>query len=121
MSKKILLLTIALMAAMMLNLAIMPAMAKPETITITVKMTETHKPVAGASVVIRVYDSDLSSTIYTYPGVTDSHGRFSCDCGGYPYTDLTGYSVTVDGVPAGSYPLSSQESARLTVWLPILS
>jgi len=119
MSKKILLLSSALMAAMMLNLAITPAMAKPETITITVKMTETHKPVAGASVEVRVYDSDLSSTIYR--GVTDSHGRFSCDCGGYLYIDLTGYSVTVDGAFAGSYPLSSQESARLTVWIPILS
>ena len=119
MSKKILLLSTALMAAMMLNLAITPAMAKPETITITVKMTETHKPVAGASVEVRVYDSDGSTAIYS--GITNNGGKFSCDCGLDAYTDLMTYSVTVNGVPAGSYLLSSQESARLTVWLPILS
>ena len=119
MNRKYILCGTALIVAMMLSLSVAPTMAKPDTIVITVKYIDTHKPVVGADVTIRLYELDGHYMIQS--GTTDNHGKFSWDYSSYSYIDLTTFEVIINGVPAGGYPLDARESARITIDYPILA
>jgi len=102
-----------LLAAIMLNLTVMPVMAKPNTITVVVKDVD-HKPVNNAHVYIYVTGPDGSTSTDLYEGTRGKY-VFTFDDG----KDYATYYVMVNGQYAvPSAYLSNQDSARVRYVLP---
>jgi hypothetical protein len=113
-NRKILLLSTAMIAAMMMSLAIAPAMAKPNILTVIVK-DATRKPVYNARV--QVWGDTGAGTILLAQAYTDIRGQAVIDLS--PYPSLQYVTVYVNGqLAAGNYQLSSKLSGRITYSLP---
>ncbi len=111
--KNILLLT-TLMAAMMLSLAVAPALAKPNEVTVVVKRA--GKPVFDTQVYIK------QGTLQTGVDLTDPHGKavFTLGPGDGWSADspLTVFVYDNGYLEFDGYDLSSKLSARIVVTLP---
>jgi hypothetical protein len=124
MKSKILLYTIGIVAvALMANLSVMPALAKPGEITIVVKDIDTKKAAVGAN--IRVTPPGVP-----YTGVTsipvDAKGKVTIDTSTETqYTAGSTCSVYTDYGGGwhciGEFTIGNQGSARLTLWVSLFA
>jgi hypothetical protein len=121
MNRKILLLSTALLAAMMLSLAVAPAMAKPYSITVTVKNSDTNKTQPGVGVYVMLYTSNPAQEGVRMPEIgsstTDSHGKVTLSWlydEQYPYDH---FDLYVGNDLYDTYSLNPKQSARVTAWV----
>ena len=103
------------MAAMMMNLAVAPTMAKPDTITIIIKDSDTKKPATSVPVSVNTFDNMENTN--TYSDSTDSHGKISFDVDP-DNVGLVGFQVNLNGAPYDEYLSNAKDSFRIIILYP---
>ena len=117
MKKAVIALTLLLATSFAL-FTVAPVLAKPETVTITVKNSE-GKPVVATP----IYLMKAGDGFYSYIGSTDPHGKINYDIStavtnlGWKAGDTIGVYVTNSYIFGGTITLSNQLSGRIAAKL----
>ena len=111
----------ALVAVIMLSIAVAPAFAKRNLISITVKDSTTKQPLANVLITITLYEGSTIRNVLS--DITNGRGQVSFNIGNsfYTYTSLD--LTATNGIftsDYGSYNLGKSQSANIKLSFPIL-